>query len=227
MRTYDFNRGLVTALAAGVAGFLVWVATEVGQQTTGGFWASMGIVAGAGFVLALSQIVGGWTKWGWPRLSVGVFLLGFLPVLVCTGWILLATQPGNGWHEGRLVSWSHSIGLYGIIKALGLYHGVLALGFGLVFGYTFDTSGPVREEIVADRTVTAAPAPAPAMDRRAADEPVAAEREEVGAPRHDDDLVAVRRGPTPTASREVEIREGGERVVPTQRDPRETPSGMD
>ena len=115
MRTYDFNRGLVTALAAGVAGFLVWVATEVGQQTTGRFWASMGIVAGAGFVLALSQIVGGWTKWGWPRLSVGVFLLGFLPVLVCTGWILLATQPGNGWHEGRLVSWSHSIGLYGII----------------------------------------------------------------------------------------------------------------
>ena len=138
MRTYDFNRGLVTALAAGVAGFLVWVATQVGQQTTGRFWASMGIVAGAGFVLALSQIVGGWTKWGWPRLSVGVFLLGFLPVLVCTGWILLATQPGHGWQEGRLVSWSHTIGLYGIVKAIGLYHGVLALAFGLVLGYTVE-----------------------------------------------------------------------------------------
>jgi hypothetical protein len=226
MRTYDFNRGLVTALAAGVAGFLVWVATEVGQQTTGRFWASMGIVAGAGFVLALSQIVGGWTKWGWPRLSIGVFLLGFLPVLVCTGWILLATQPGNGWQEGRLVSWSNSIGLYGIIKALGLYHGVLALGFGLVLGYTLDTSGPVREEIVADRNVTATPVPAPAMDRRAADEPAAAELAEVGAP-HDEELVAVHRGPTPTASREVEIREGGQRVVPKQPDPYETPSGMD
>ena len=146
MRTYDFNRGLVTALAAGVAGFLVWVATQVGQQTTGRFWASMGIVAGAGCVLALSQIVGGWTKWGWPRLSLGVFLLGFLPVLVCTGWILIATQPGHGWQEGRLVSWSNSIGLYGIIKSIGLYHGVLALGFGLVLGYTLDTSGPVRED---------------------------------------------------------------------------------
>src|SRR5438309_2743157 len=182
MRTYDFNRGLVTALAAGVAGFLVWVATQVGQQTTGRFWASMGIVAGAGCVLALSQIVGGWTKWGWPRLSLGVFLLGFLPVLVCTGWILIATQPGHGWQEGRLVSWSNSIGLYGIIKSIGLYHGVLALGFGLVLGYTLDTSGPVREEIAADRTVAATPAPAPAMDRRAAGQPVAPDLPEVGAP---------------------------------------------
>jgi hypothetical protein len=226
MRTYDFNRGLVTALAAGVAGFLLWVATQVGQQTTGRFWASMGIVAGAGLVLALSQIVGGWTKWGWPRLSAGVFLLGFLPVLVCTGWILLATQPGHGWQEGRLVSWSHSIGIFGLVKALGLYHGAFALAFGLVFGYTFDTSGPAREEVVAGRTVAATPAPAPVMDRRAADEPVAAERAEV-ATQPDDALVGVHRGPTPTASREVEIREDGKRVHPKEPDPYDVPSGMD
>jgi hypothetical protein len=94
-----------------------------------------------------------------------------------------------------------------------------------VLGYTLDTSGPVREEIAAGETMAATPAPA--MDRGIADEPVAAERAEVGALRSDDELVAVHRGPTPTASREVEIREGGKRVVPKQPDPYETPSGMD
>jgi hypothetical protein len=226
MRTIDFHRGLVTALAAGLAGFLVWVATQVGQQTTGRFWASMGIVAGAGLVLALSQILGGWTKWGWPRISLGVFLLGFLPVLVCTGWILLATQPGTGWNEGRLVSWSHSIGIYGIVKALGLYHGVLAFGFGLVLGYTLDTSGPVRaEDVVVDRTVATA-TPAPVMDRRAADEPVAAERDEVATHR-DDEVVAVHGGATPAATRGVEIREDGKPVVRKEPDPLDGSSGMD
>jgi hypothetical protein len=227
MRTYDFHRGLVTALAAGVAGFLVWLATQVGQQTTGRFWASMGIVAGAGLVLAVSQLLGGWTKWGWPRLSMGVLLLGFLPVLVCTGWILLATQPGNGWQEGRLVSWSHSIGIYGIVKAIGLYHGALALAFGLVLGYTLDTSGPARhEDVVVDRTAVATPVATPVMDRPVADEPVAAERDEVAAHRGDA-LVGVRRGAPDTAAREVEIREGGKPVVPKEPDPLDGPAGMD
>src|SRR5438045_990845 len=118
MRTYDFHRGLTTALAAGIAGFLLWVATQVGQQTTQRFWMSMGLVAGAGLVMSLSQLAGGWTKWGWPRLSLGVFTLGFLPVLVCVGWILLATQPGSGWNEGRLVNWSHDVGIYGLVYQL-------------------------------------------------------------------------------------------------------------
>jgi hypothetical protein len=222
MRTYDLHRGLMTGLAAGVGGFLLWLATRVGQETTGRFWAAMGIVAGAGLVLALSQVLGGWTKWGRPRISAGVFLLGFLPVLVCTGWILLATQPGHGWQEGRLVHWSHSIGLYGIVHALGLYHGALALGFGLAFGLTLDTRRPApQEDVVVDRT-TPVPAAVP-MDRTVADEPVVAERNEVAAHRDDDALVGVRRG----SDRQVEIRENGQRVVPQAPDPDETPAGMD
>jgi hypothetical protein len=218
MRTYDLHRGLTTALAAGAAGFLVWLATQVGQQTTGRFWASMGIVAGAGLVLAISQLLGGWTKWGWPRLSLGVFLFGFLPVLVCVGWILFATQPGNGWHGGTLVNWSHSIGLYGIVYALGLYHGVLAFALGLVLGYTLDTTGPAkRADAVVDGTAT------PAMERRAADEPVAAERDEVGAHRVGA-FAGDWRGAPP--ERQVEIREGGKRFVPQQQpDPPEDPAG--
>src|SRR5262249_50247571 len=48
MRTnglYDSTRGLTLLLAAGVAGLLLYLATEVGQQTTIRFWESMGLVA--------------------------------------------------------------------------------------------------------------------------------------------------------------------------------------
>jgi len=168
---YDVTRGLTTALAAGLAGLLLWTATLVGQQTTVRFWESMGIVAGAGLVVALSQVLGGWTKGMQLRLSPGTFLLGFLPVLVCVGWILTATQPGHGWHDGTLISWSHDAGLMGVVHALGLWHGVLAFGFGLVLGMMLDTV-PVP---------VAAPAEDVVMDRRAADEPVAAERDTVPA----------------------------------------------
>jgi hypothetical protein len=218
MRTYDFHRGLVTALAAGVAGFLVWLATQIGQQTTGRFWASMGIVAGAGLVLAISQLLGGWTKWGLPRMSLGVFLLGFLPVLVCVGWIMLATQPGGrGFGAGRLVDWSQSIGIYGIVHELGLYHGALAFALGLVLGYTLDTAGRVRRaEAVADRAVTTT---GPAMDRRVADEPLEAERQEVGPQLATVGRTTDENDEVLVADRQVEIREGGKRVVPEQPDP--------
>lgn len=175
---YDLTRGLTTALAAGLAGLLLWTATLVGQQTTERFWASMGIVAGAGLVVALSQVLGGWTKGFQLRPSPGTLLLGFLPVLVCVGWILMATQPGSGWHEGRFVSWSHDAGLMGLVHSLGLWHGVLAFGLGLVLGMSLDTvplPTPVpADEAVVDRTMVDEPV---AVERDAADEPIAAERD--------------------------------------------------
>jgi hypothetical protein len=175
---YDATRGLTTALAAGLAGLLLWTATLVGTQTDVRFWEAMGIVAAAGLVLSLSQVVGGWTKGLGLTLSPSTFFLGFLPVLVCVGWILMATQPGHGWHEGTIVSWSHNVGLMGLIHSLGLWHGVLAFGFGLVLGMSFDTipaplaapvAAPAAEPVVERRPVAT-------MDRRVADEPVAAER---------------------------------------------------
>src|SRR6266700_7466071 len=119
---YDVTRGLTTAAAA-TAGLLLWTAAQVGQQTTGRFWAEMGIAATAGLVLSLAHAVGGWTKGLRLRLSPGTFLLGFLPVLVCVGWILIATQTGGGWQEGRIVSWSQSLGVLGIVHAVGLWNG--------------------------------------------------------------------------------------------------------
>jgi len=180
---YDVTRGLTTLLAAGVAGLLLWCATLVGVGTTTRFWESMGIVAAAGLVLALSQVIGGWTKGGRLRLSPSTFLLAFVPVLVCVGWILMATQPGSGWQEGRIVSWSHSIGVYGLVHSLGLWHGVLAFGFGLVLGMTFDTvPAPVEEPVVTRDETMVADDRGPADRQRPtvandADEPLTADRE--------------------------------------------------
>jgi len=146
---YDTTRGLTLALAAALAGLLLYLATQVGQQSTARFWEEMGIVAGAGLVLALAPVLGGWSSGLRLRMSPGTFLLGFIPVLVVVGWILMATQPGNGWHEGTIVRWSHDLGLMGLIHDLGLWHGVLALGFGLVLGTTVDAVPVAVSEPVA------------------------------------------------------------------------------
>ena len=66
--------------------------------------------------MALSQILGGWTKWGWPRFSTGVFVLGFLPVLVAGGWVLLARQPSDWMNTSN---WSRDLGIFGVVADVG------------------------------------------------------------------------------------------------------------
>ena len=168
---YDASRGLTLALAAALAGLGLWGAAQIGVQTTARFWISMAVVAGAGLLIALANHVGTWTKGLRLRMSPSTFALAFLPVLVCAGWILVATQPGNGWEEGRLHSWSDSIGILGLVHSIGLWHGVLAFGIGLMLGLSFDGVPAPETE--------AAPAyagPAYTNATPAADEPVSAER---------------------------------------------------
>ena len=92
--------------------------------------------------MAFSQILGGWTKWGWPRMSLNVFLLAFLPVLVAAGWVVVAHQPDPNWFRAHVLNWSDEIGILSLVRDLTEYVAVLAFGTGLVFGFTFDTSGP-------------------------------------------------------------------------------------
>lgn len=184
---YDGARGLTTLLAAGIAGVLLRAASLVGVQTVTRFWEAMGIVAAAGLVVALSQVLGGWTKGGRVRVSPTTFLLGFLPTLVCVVWILMATQPGDGVGEGTVASWTADLGLTGLVQSLGLWHGVLAFGFGLMLGLTLDTvpvEQPVRRRDVVrdDETMVADDRGAEWRQRptvaSSADEPTAKEREE-------------------------------------------------
>jgi hypothetical protein len=156
---YDVMRGLTIALAAGLAGLGLWGATQVGTQTTGRFWIAMAVVAAAGFVLALAAHVGTWTKGLRLRVSPSTFIVGFLPVLVCVAWILLTTQPGSGWEEGRIHSWSSSLGILGAVHSIGLWRGVLAFGFGVMLALSLD----------------GVPEPEP-VDPAVADEPVLGER---------------------------------------------------
>jgi hypothetical protein len=145
-------RGVFTLVGAGIAGLLIWISTQVGEGTLGGYWAVYGILAGAGLTMALSQVFGGWTKWGWPRVSVGVLLIGFLPVLVAAGWVVLAGQPDANWFQRHVTSWSGHAGIGGLVDDLREYLAVLSFGLGLVFGFTFDTSGPSqpRQPVIAE-----------------------------------------------------------------------------
>jgi hypothetical protein len=122
------------------------VATQFDDTTTGGYWAVYGVIAGAGLVMALSQIAGGWTKWGWPRLSPGVVLFALLPVAVCVLWVAVAGEPHGGWFRDHVLSWSADIGIGGLVHDLLEYLAVLAFGLGLVLGFTVDTKPPGRPE---------------------------------------------------------------------------------
>jgi hypothetical protein len=161
------TRATATLIGAAVAGFLIWLATQFGDNSTGDYWARYGIVAGAGLVLALSQLLGGWTKWGMPRLARPVFLFAFVPTLIVVGWIVIFHEPYPTWFNRHVVSWSGEIGIRGVMKDFGSMLPALALGLGLILGLSFDTTGPRRRAEV----------PAETVDHRAADEPLAAERE--------------------------------------------------
>jgi hypothetical protein len=170
------TRAVMTLIGAAAAGLVIWLATQIGDDSTGGYWAVYGLLAAAGLALALSQLLGGWTKWGWPKISAAVFVLGFLPVLVAGGWLLLAHQPDGASFRSDALSWANDIGLGGLFEDLREYLPVIAFAIGLVFGFTFDTRGPrVREAPVVEerrRDVE----PVPVEERRVADEPVTAER---------------------------------------------------
>ena len=139
---YGLTRGTITLLGAGVAGLLIWLAAQVNEGTNGGYWSVYGLLAAAGLTMAFSQILGGWTKWGWPRLSLNVFLLAFIPVLIAAGWVLVGAQPNSNWFRDHVLSWSDDLSIGGVVRDLTEFASVLGFGVGLVFGFTFDTSGP-------------------------------------------------------------------------------------
>jgi hypothetical protein len=159
-RGYGRNtiRGVFTLLGVLAAGVLLWLASYLDLGSTGEFWGAMGLVAGAGLALVLAQLFGGWTKWGWPKISMGVLLLGWVPAAIATGWILLTVQPDGGWQQGRLEGWSSDLGILDFVRDLGVFQAAIALGFGAVTGFILDTTGPRvhavdRETVVPDEDV--------------------------------------------------------------------------
>jgi hypothetical protein len=174
------TRGVATLVGAAVAGVLLWLASQMGVDTAGEYWATYSLVAAAGLAMALSQVLGGWTKWGWPRVSAGVFFLGFLPVAIVGLWVLFAQQPGDRIFD--TAGWSDDIGIAGLVSDLGELVAAVAFAIGLTLGFTVDTTGPKPRlepaveqpyEVVTRREE----APTVVEERRAADEPLTAERQ--------------------------------------------------
>jgi hypothetical protein len=191
---YGLTRATTTLVFSAGAGLLIWLATQIGNDHVGGYWARVGLVAGAGLLMAVSQLVGGWTKWGWPRLSIPVLLTAFVPVAIVSLWIVLAGEPGSGWFHNHVMAWTRDIHVSGLVTDLLYYIPVLAFGTGLVFGFSFDTTGPVvrDRDVVADRKRDVAPVsngrrglfgrrrtvtPTTTDRTTVADEPMTAERE--------------------------------------------------
>jgi hypothetical protein len=188
---YGLTRATTTLIAAAAAGLLIWIATQISNDHIGGYWARVGLVAGAGLLMALSQLIGGWTKWGVPRISAAVLLTAFVPVAIVSLWVILAGEPSNGWFHNHVLNWSSDIHVSGLVTDLLYYIPVLAFGTGLVFGYSFDTTGPVardrgvavdrgrRRRFFGRRRRPVAATPTTTTDTRVADEPLSAERETV------------------------------------------------
>jgi len=164
------NRALLTLLAAGATGYLVWLASQFDTHHTGGYWAAMGVIAGGGLMLGLAQLRGGGGN------PIAYFLLAFVPVLVAGLWIIIAAQPHTNTFRSHIRSWNSDLGITGAVHSISLWNGVLALGIGLVFGLTLEPGWL----FVRRRTVAPVATPA-TVDATAADEPVARERETVPA----------------------------------------------
>src|SRR5262249_46671661 len=126
---------------------------------------AFGLGARGGLAMALSQLLGGWTKWGWPRVSGHVFLVGFLPALIVGGWMLAAHEPANYWLGRHVRSWSGDIGIDGLVDSLGLMLPATAFGSGLVFGPTCAPPGPrVPRKLKPFPAAGAQPRPSPATE---------------------------------------------------------------
>jgi len=176
MHMNGWNRALMTLLAAGAAGFLLWRAAQFDMHTTGGYWAALGIVAGCGLLLGLGQLRG---AGGNPP---AMLLLGFLPVLVCAGWIIVAAEPHGNWFRHHVTAWSSDIGVLHVVRDIATFNGVLAFGIGLVFAYVLEPAMLGRRAVVTSDAPAMGRRPLP-TDRTAADEPTMAEREEAAASR--------------------------------------------
>src|SRR5205823_3678698 len=105
--------------------------------------------AGCGLLPGLGQLRG---AGGNPP---AMFLLGFLPVLICAGWIIVAAEPHGNWFRNHVTAWSSDIGVFHVVRDIATFNGVLAFGIGLVFAYTLEPAmlGRRRAVVATDAPV--------------------------------------------------------------------------
>ena len=140
--TARIGRTYTLLLGVGAVGALIWVATRIGEQSTWRYWATMGVIAGAGLLFALSQR----TAYGaWAEVTPLGFVLAFVVALICGGWIVAAGQPTPNWFRDHILSWSGSMGIRGFVERMTTYASVLSFGFGALIASAPGAFGRVRE----------------------------------------------------------------------------------
>ena len=154
-RTYTLLLGI------GVAGLLIWVATRVGTTPTWRYWASLGLIAGAGLAFALTQR----TAYGaWSEVTPLGFLVALVVAVICVGWIACFGQPHGNWFRSHASSWSHDLGIRGFVDHMKTYVSVMAFGLGaLLASAPGAVGGPPPAP--AGRAPAERPAPAPGPAR--------------------------------------------------------------
>ena len=174
-RTYTLLIGIAAA------GALIWVATRVGTATTWRYWAVLGILAGAGLALALTQR----TAYGaWSEVTPLGFLLALVVAVVCAGWIAVVGQPHPNWFRDHLTSWSDDIGILGLVQRMTTYVDVMAFGLGALLASAPGAFGRAARApagpVVAERPAPAPGRPVEGSPARAGDRargPIVRERE--------------------------------------------------
>jgi hypothetical protein len=152
-------RAPATLLGAAGAGALLWLAAaHVDRTTTGGYWAAYGLVAAAGLVFGLSQLRG---AGGHPR---AMLLIGFVPVLVVAGWVIVGMQPSGNWFARHVRAWSGDIGVGDTVRALGAWVGVLAFGIGSTLAAAAEPFGRRRRAVEPAATAETVPSPEPSPE---------------------------------------------------------------
>jgi hypothetical protein len=174
-RTYT----LLVGIAA--AGVLIWVATKLGAYTTWRYWATIGVLAGAGMAFALTQRI---AYGAWAEITPLAFLTALVVAVICAGWIAAVGQPLSNGARTDFTSWSGDMGIRGFVEHMARYVPVIAFGFGTLIASLPTAVGRVRpavaeppeaereQPIVERRT---APAPAERPTARTAPERVSAD----------------------------------------------------
>jgi len=154
-RTYTLLLGI------GVAGFLIWIATRVGTETTWRYWAVLGILAGAGLAFALTQR----TAYGaWSEVTPLGFALAFVVAVVCAVWIAIVGQPHPNWFRDHVTSWSNDMGIRGFVDHMTRYVDVFAFGLGALLA---SAPGAFGREAPTPADAAARKGPAPDAPTRA------------------------------------------------------------
>jgi hypothetical protein len=128
---------------------LLWVAAQVHRGSDGGYWAVLGLLAAAGFVVALMRLLS-WRAGNSLTMDPNALFGAFVPALIAAGWVMIASQPHGNWFRGHVRAWSADIHVGSVVSDLGVFAPVLAFGLGMMLGFVFDRvlpagGAPVRD----------------------------------------------------------------------------------